>query len=259
MIYFTKHALSILRKKLFYVKLEDDCKGIIYDKSGEQSARKELNENKQLPKCSIYLLVDRIKRTVEKDVYWFGAKDKIGLEKQFFEVLERENLNALYFTVKNKKCLLILSDADIEKEKYRDAKTDDSEWPKATARDDFKTTVLLTSKVVKQKRKITDLIEQGVFTDITVDSRIKTADESLSQSSDHEDDLREMVDLLKMDSDAKLEDYKPGEKVKIYNSDNPRQFVEIIWPDNPVVENLMLLVQKQIKDEKIKQVLGDDQ
>lgn len=168
MIYFTKDALRILSKKLFYVKTPDGCNGIMY-KQSKEVAKRVLNEKKDkyLSKCSIYLLVDRIKRTKEKDIYWLGVKNKAELEKRFFKVLEKEKLNVLYFKAKSKQRLLILSNNDIEKEKYKDVKTDDSEWPRAKAKDDDKTSALLIKKVENRKRKITDVIK--LLPEITIE------------------------------------------------------------------------------------------
>lgn len=130
-------------------------------KQSEEAARRALKEKKDkyIPKCSIYLLVDRIKRTKEKDIYWIGVKNKVELEKRFFKALEKEKLNVLYFEAKSKQKMIILSNNDMKKEKYKDVKVDNSEWPRAKVKNDDKTSVLLIKKVENRKRKITDVIK----------------------------------------------------------------------------------------------------
>ena len=111
MIYFTKDALRTLSRKLFYLRTPDGCNGIMY-KQSKKATKRALNEkrDKYLSKCSIYLLVDRIKRTKEKDIYWLGVKNKAKLEKRFFKVLGKENfisngmLHSIKFTYGQKRC-----------------------------------------------------------------------------------------------------------------------------------------------------------
>ncbi len=60
------------------------------------------------------------------------------------------------------------------------------------------------------------------------------------------DDLTEVVNISQMKSDEKLKGYKAGEKVKIYDTDDTSQFVEIFLPENPTAKDLLLLVKDQI-------------
>lgn len=60
------------------------------------------------------------------------------------------------------------------------------------------------------------------------------------------------IDLLKMEANKKLEGYRTGEKVKICNLDDPFSYVEIVWPANTTIENVVFLTRKQVLDRKIK-------
>ena len=70
----------------------------------------------------------------------------------------------------------------------------------------------------------------------------------LNQNLIKKDDLYEIIDLSKMELHNKLDIYKTGEEVKVYDSNNTGKFVEILWPENSTVENLISLVKSQIVD-----------
>lgn len=64
--------------------------------------------------------------------------------------------------------------------------------------------------------------------------------------------LYETVDISKIELTKKLEIYKTGEKVRIYDTDSAGNFVEIIWPIDPTVKNIISLTRNQILNGKIK-------
>ena len=101
------------------------------------------------------------------------------------------------------------------------------------------------------EKKIEKQIETKKFAkdDMEIDkiSREKIKKE-LNQNLIKKDDLYEIIDLSKMELHNKLDIYKTGEEVKVYDSNNTGKFVEILWPENSTVENLISLVKSQIVD-----------
>ncbi len=59
------------------------------------------------------------------------------------------------------------------------------------------------------------------------------------------------LDISKLNANDQLSKYgyKPGQKVKIYNANNKNEFVEIIWPKNSMVGNILGLALKKFKSE----------
>lgn len=67
-----------------------------------------------------------------------------------------------------------------------------------------------------------------------------------------DDGSYDTIDLLRMEANKKLEGYRTGEKVKIYNLDDPISYVEIVWPANTTIKNVVFLTRKQVLDRKVK-------
>ena len=67
-----------------------------------------------------------------------------------------------------------------------------------------------------------------------------------------DDGSYDIIDLLKMEANKKLKGYRTGEKVKIYNLDDPLSYVEIVWPANTTIKNIVFMARKQVLDRKIK-------
>jgi hypothetical protein len=155
-IYFTKRAVQVFLKKLFYMRTSDGCNTIVYkqDKSRAESALKN-KKDKYEAKCSIWLLIDKIKRNKVKDIYWLGVRNKADLDKKIFKILVKEKCNSLEFYINSKPQMFILTDFEIEQ--YMTMKTDESEWPRATAKQDDDTVTFLKKKM-KIGRKISDVI-----------------------------------------------------------------------------------------------------
>ncbi|MDR1627962.1 MAG: hypothetical protein LBR79_04235 [Oscillospiraceae bacterium] len=138
------------------MKTSDGCNTIVYkqDKSRAESALKN-KKDKYEAKCSIWLLIDKIKRNKVKDIYWLGVRNKADLDKRFFKILAKEKCDSLKFHINSKPQMLILTDFEIEQ--YLPIKTDESEWPRATAKQDDDTVTFLKKKM-KMGRKIPDVM-----------------------------------------------------------------------------------------------------
>ena len=65
-------------------------------------------------------------------------------------------------------------------------------------------------------------------------------------------DSTKIINILKIAPYEKLEGYKIGQKVKIYNINNTSNYVEISWPINSTIKNIVSLTRKQILGKKIK-------
>ena len=71
-------------------------------------------------------------------------------------------------------------------------------------------------------------------------------------------DSTKIIDILKIAPYKKLEGYKIGQKVKIYNINNTNNYVEISWPIDSTIKNIVSLTRKQILDKKIKTNKGNE-
>lgn len=54
-----------------------------------------------------------------------------------------------------------------------------------------------------------------------------------------------------MKSNSIIKGHKENEKVKVYDSNNTKKFVQIIWPKNSTVKNILFLVKKQIENGEV--------
>ena len=66
------------------------------------------------------------------------------------------------------------------------------------------------------------------------------------------DNLPKELNISKIRSAYVVKGYKAGKKVRVYDINNSEKFVQIIWPKNPTVRNLLCLVKNQIKSDKSK-------
>lgn len=101
---------------------------------------------------------------------------------------------------------------------------------------DDKETLEISSR--RKKRKIvTTSPEDGYETD-------DEFEEKLSAS--------ETTNLLEMEATTILRGYRTGEKVKIFNKDNLKQFVEISWPKEATAYNVVESVVRVMVDRYMK-------
>ena len=69
------------------------------------------------------------------------------------------------------------------------------------------------------------------------------------------DDLNLLKDLQNFKAKDKLQGHQAGDRVKIFNKDNLNQFVEILWPKEATVYNVVesvvrVMVEKYMKDKE---------
>ena len=75
--------------------------------------------------------------------------------------------------------------------------------------------------------------------DLDDDEKIKT------KSKDDFDLKPKKVNILNLDNNEMAKLRKKGQKVKIYDENNNKRFVEIIWPSNPTAEKIAdLIIEK---------------
>ncbi len=73
----------------------------------------------------------------------------------------------------------------------------------------------------------------------------KEMEQSLPKKA--KDDLSDTINISNMKPQDKISGYRTGEKVKIYDSNNTSNFVEIVWPANPTSEVLITLIGEKLK------------
>jgi hypothetical protein len=144
MIYFTKDALITVKKKFFYLELADGSTAIVY-KQDRNKAQEALKKEKYKLKFSLYSMLDRTDIKEGEDIFLLGVGNKNTLQDKFFKILDKEKLNIIYVAISSKWSILILSENDIQKEKYEDSKTEDSTWPCAIANEE--STLFLKTKL----------------------------------------------------------------------------------------------------------------
>lgn len=62
------------------------------------------------------------------------------------------------------------------------------------------------------------------------------------------------LNISKMKSNAMIKGHNENEKVKVYDINNTEKFVQIIWPKNSAVKNILFLVKEQIENGKVMKV-----
>ncbi len=120
--------------------------------------------------------------------------------------------------------------------------------------------VFIRTPVVKGKRRY---MEKSGEVSIRPQKRMRCAETITAEEEDKkllkspifekpDDGSYDTIDLLRMEANKKLEGYRTGEKVKIYNLDDPLSYVEIVWPANTTIENVVFLTRKQVLNRKVK-------
>lgn len=87
MIYFTKEAFKVMKKKFFYLELADKSKAIVHiqDKNKGLEATNKENFN---CKYSLYVFIDEDMK--ENNVYLIGATNKEDIQNKIFRILSKE-------------------------------------------------------------------------------------------------------------------------------------------------------------------------
>lgn len=143
MIYFTKDALRTVKKKFFYVELEDGSKAIVY-KQDKNKAQEFLKKEKYKLKFSFYSMLD--KKNIENDVYLLGVGNKQNLMEKILKILDNEPLNIIYIQISSNWHILFLSDENTKKDIYKNPDPELYSWPCIVADEEF-------SRKLKQKLK----------------------------------------------------------------------------------------------------------
>lgn len=143
MIYFTKDALRTVKKKFFYVELEDGSKAIVY-KQDKNKAQESLKKEKYKLKFSFYSMLD--KKNIENDVYLLGVGNKQNLMEKILKILDNEPLNIIYIQISSNWHILFLSEEDTRKDIYKNPDPELYSWPCIVADEEF-------SRKLKQKLK----------------------------------------------------------------------------------------------------------
>lgn len=126
MIYFTKNAIEVMKKKFFYLETADGKKSILY-KQDKESVQEALKKPKYKLMYNFYSFLDQDMK--ENNVYLLGIANKEELQKKIFKILEKEKLNVIFVPIGATWNMLFLTDCDKEKEKYTDYKTENTAWP----------------------------------------------------------------------------------------------------------------------------------
>lgn len=143
MIYFTKDAIREFKKKFFYLETANGEKAIVY-KANKSKAQEALKNEKYVLKFSLYSMLDE-KRT-EDDIYLLGFNNKKMLMDKILKIFEKEPLNMIYIKIGSDWHILFLSDADIQKEPYKNLNEEQCSWPCVIADEEF-------SKMLKPRLK----------------------------------------------------------------------------------------------------------
>lgn len=143
MIYFTKDAIREFKKKFFYLETANGEKAIVY-KANKSKAQEALKNEKYVLKFSLYSMLDE-KRT-EDDIYLLGFNNKKMLMDKILKIFEKEPLNMIYIKIASDWHILFLSDADIQKEPYKNLNEEQCSWPCVIADEEF-------SKMLKPRLK----------------------------------------------------------------------------------------------------------
>ena len=143
MIYFTKDTIREFKKKFFYLETANGEKALIY-KSDKGKAQEALKNEKYTLKFSMYSMLDE-KRTGD-DVYLLGVNNKQMLMDKILKIFEKEPLNMVYIKIGSDWHILFLSDADTQKEHYKNLNEKQYSWPCVIADEEF-------SKMLKPRLK----------------------------------------------------------------------------------------------------------
>lgn len=143
MICFTKDAIREFKKKFFYLETANGEKALIY-KSDKGKAQEALKNEKYTLKFSMYSMLDE-KRTGD-DVYLLGVNNKQMLMDKILKIFEKEPLNMVYIKIGSDWHILFLSDADTQKEHYKNLNEKQYSWPCVIADEEF-------SKMLKPRLK----------------------------------------------------------------------------------------------------------
>lgn len=134
MIYFTKEAFKVMKKKFFYLELADKSKAIVHIQDKNKGLAAANKENFNL-KYNLYVFIDEDMK--ENNVYLIGATNKEDIQNKIFRILSKEKMNMIYVPINSKWNILFLTDSEKNKEKYINCKSDESEWPCAVANEKY--------------------------------------------------------------------------------------------------------------------------
>ena len=76
--------------------------------------------------------------------------------------------------------------------------------------------------------------------DLDDDEKIKT-----KSKDDFNLELKK-INILDLDNNDMAELFEKGQKVKIYDENNKKKFVEIIWPSNPTAQKIANLIREKL-------------
>ena len=154
MIYFTKDALRIMKKKFFYLELSDGSKAILY-KRDKSKAQEALKKEKYKLKFSFYSMLD--KKNTKNDVYLLGVGNKQNLMEKIFKILNKEPLNIIYININSKWHILFLSDNDIKKDIYKNPNPEEYSWPCIVADKEFSKKL---KRELKKERELSNILSK---------------------------------------------------------------------------------------------------
>lgn len=154
MIYFTKDALRVMKKKFFYLELMDKSKAVAYiqDKS---KALEAVNKKNYKLKYSFYALLGKDMK--ENNVYLIGVANKELFQNNIFKILHKEKINIIYIPINSKWNILFLTDNERKKEKYMNCKMENSQWPCVIANESY---ISFLKTKIRPERELSNVIKE---------------------------------------------------------------------------------------------------